>query len=157
MPSAACGPHPLDEELTIIDPFRDIATHEFMVAQSRAAEHLPAVIADRFRPRPAFFLVVRGDSMDRTGLHDSELVAIRAEAEPCEGKVIVARLDNEVTLKHYRRVDEETVELRPESHNEEHAPQRVDLAKDELHIDGSVVGALIGGVFECTAAPDSAA
>ena len=55
---------------------------------------MPAVIADRFRPRPSFFLTVPGDSMDCTGLYDGDLVAIRAEAEPCDGRVMVARLDN---------------------------------------------------------------
>ena len=120
-----------------------------MVAQSRSTERLPAVIADRSRPRPSYFLIVRGDSLDRTGLHDGDLVAIRADAEPCDGKIVVARLDDEVTLKRYRRIDEQTVELSPESHNTQHAPRRIDLTKETLSLDGYVVGALMGGMFEC--------
>ena len=36
------------------------------------------------------------------------------------------------------------VELRPDSHNAEHQPIRLDLAKHILHMDGVAVGALIG-------------
>ena len=39
-------------------------------------------------------------------LHDIDLVAIRADGEPCDGKVVIARLDNEVMLKRYRRIDD---------------------------------------------------
>ena len=157
MSGAARGPNLLDEELTIIDPFREIATHETMAAQSRTTERLPAVLANHIRPRPSYFLKVRGDLMDHTGLHDGDLVAIRAEAEPCDGKIVVARLDNEVSLKRYRRVDEETVELRPESHNDAHALRRIDLSKEDLHTDDYVVGTLMGGMFDCAGAPDPSA
>ena len=64
----------------------------------------------------------------------------------------MARLDNEVTLKRYRRVDEQTMELSPENHNEARVTRRIDLSKDELHIDGYVVGALFGDVFQCNLA-----
>ena len=66
------------------------------------------------------------------------MVAIRANAEPCNGKIVVVRLDNEITLKRYRRIDEQTVELRPESHNEARTARRIYLSHDELHIDGYV-------------------
>ena len=75
-----------------------------------------------FRPTPDYFLTVRGDSMGRTGLRDGE----------------------EVTRKRFVRVDKRHVELRPDSHNPEHEPIRIDLAKHILHIDGVAVGALIG-------------
>lgn len=157
MPDTQRGIRLLDQDLPVIEPLGEIAAGEPIVARSRTTERLPAVIADRFRPRPSYFLVVRGDSMDRTGLHDGDLVAVCSDAEPCDGKIVVARLDNEVTLKRYRLIDEKTVELCPESHNEAHAPRRIDLAKEEMHIDGYVVGALMGGIFECATAHDTAA
>ena len=42
------------------------------------------------------------------------------------------------------RLDPKHVELRPESSNPEHEPIWIDLAREQLHIDGIVVGALIG-------------
>ena len=97
-----------------------------------------------FSPTPDYFLTVRGDSMDRTGLRDGDVVAIRATPEANNGDVVVARFGDEVTLKRFIRVDQRRVELRPDSHNAEHEPIRIDLAKHILHIDGVVVGALIG-------------
>lgn len=157
MSGAAHGPNLHDKEFTIIDPSREIATQESMVAQSRTTERLPALLAERFRPERSYVLPMTRNPRDRTGVQDGEAVATRADAEPCDGKFVVARLDNQVTLKRYRRVDDHTIELCPESHNEAHAVRRVHLAKDELHIDGYVVGALIGGALSCADATASAA
>ena len=87
---------------------------------------------------------VHGDSMDRTGFRDGDVVAIRATPEAKNGDVVVARFGDEVTLKRFVRLDERHVELRPDSHNPEHETKRIDLAKHILHIDGVAVGALIG-------------
>ena len=42
------------------------------------------------------------------------------------------------------RLDAHHVELRPDSHNPEHEPIAIDLAKHIPHIDGVAVGVLIG-------------
>ena len=49
-----------------------------------------------------------------------------------------------LTLKRFVRVDKRHVELRPDSHNPEQQPIRLDLARHTLHIDGVAGGALIG-------------
>ena len=82
--------------------------------------------------------------MDRTGLRDGDVVAIRATPEASNGEVVVARFGDEVTLKRFVRLDARRVELRPDSHNAVHQAIEIDLAKHILHIDGVVVGALIG-------------
>ena len=86
--------------------------------------------------------------MDRTGLRDGDLVAIQAMPEAVYGQIVVARLDDEVTLKRFIRTGDHHVELRPESHNEEHQPIIVDLSRSDLSIDGIAVGALIGGLAD---------
>ena len=101
-------------------------------------------LAERFRPTPDYFLTVRGDSMDRTGLRDGDVVVIRVTPEVHNGDVVVARFGDEVTRKRFVRVDKRHVELRPDSHNPEHEPIRIGLAKHILHIDGVAVEALIG-------------
>ena len=93
---------------------------------------------------PDYFLTVRGDSMDRTGLRDGDVVAIRATPEAKNGDVVVARFGDEVTLKRFVRLDAHHVQLRPDSHNAKQKPIRIDLAKHILDIDGVAVGALIG-------------
>ena len=116
-------------------------------------ERVPAAVADCLRPRPDYFLTVRGDSMDRTGLRDGDVVAVRATWEAMSGDVVVARFGDEVTLKRFRRIDRRNIELVPESSNPEHEPIRLDLAKHILHIDGVMARALIVAANEKTMDP----
>ena len=97
--------------------------------------------------QPDFFLRVEGDSMDRLGFFTGSVVAIRAQSTAEHGEVIVARIGDQVTLKRYRRIDEQRVELRPESTNPEHQPIVVDLETDAFEVCGVAVGALLGDGF----------
>ena len=144
LPNTRRGIRVLDEQVPLVGRLFEVAAGTPIVAESNIVEHIPAAVAERFRPRPDYFLTVRGDSMDRTGLRDGDVVAIRATPEAENGDVVVARFGDEVTLKRFIRHDRRHVELRPESHNPEHEPMDIDLAKHLLHIDGVAVGALIG-------------
>ena len=140
---ATSGDLPL---IDLVAPRGEIAAGEPIVAEERIVDRIPDAIAVRFSPRPDYFLTVRGDSMDRTGLRDGDVVAVRATPEAKSGDVVVARFGDEVTLKRFVRLDARHVELRPESHNPAHEPRRLDLAKHILNIDGVAVGALIGRI-----------
>ena len=131
------------EDLPVV-PAGRIAAGEPILAEGRIVDRMAREVAERFRPPPSYFLEVYGDSLDRLGLSSGDLVAVHATPEPENGQVVVARIDDEVTLKRLRRLDERHVELSPESTNPRHRPRVVDLAETELHIDGVMVGALIG-------------
>ena len=125
-----------------------IAAGEPILAEGRVTARLPRAVQQVFSPRPDYFLEVRGDSMDKLGLRTGSVVAIKAQAVADNHDVVVARIDDEVTLKRLVRTSQRhTVELRPESTNPEHHVIVVDLAHTELHIDGVAVGALIGSGF----------
>ena len=64
-----------------------------------------------------------------------------------DGEVIVAKLEGEVTLKRYVRLDERHIELRPESTNPDHRPIAIDLEPDPFEIAGVAIEALIGDGF----------
>ena len=128
----------------LVEPIGEIAAGEPIVAESRIVDRIPATVAERFSPTPDYFLTVRGDSMDRTGLRDGDVVAIRSTPEANNGDVVVARFGDEVTLKRFRRISKRHVELQPDSHNPEHKSIAIDLAKHILHVDGVAVGALLG-------------
>ena len=130
--------------IDLVEAIGEIAAGEPIVAESRIVDRIPEAVAERFRPTPDYFLTVRGDSMDRTGLRDGDVVAIRATPDAKSGDVVVARFGDEVTLKRFVRIDTRHVELRPDSNNPAHEPIEIDLAKHILHIDGVAVGALIG-------------
>ena len=134
------------DDLPLVGPVAEIAAGTPILADAHIVERLPAAIAERFHPRPDYFLTVRGDSMNRTGLCDGDIVAIHRTTSPESGLVVVARFGDEVTLKRFVRIDERHVELRPESHNPAHEVMKLDLAKHILDIDGVAVGALIGQI-----------
>lgn len=95
-----------------------------------------------FQPRAHYLLKVRGMSMKDIGIMDGDLVAVHRTPEVRNRQVVVARLDNEVTVKRYKQ-DGKIVWLLPE--NDEFEPIRVDLKEQSLIIEGIVVGVLRQG------------
>ena len=60
---------------------------------------------------------------------------------------VVARREDELTLKCYVRTDERRGEFRPERSNPAHQPIQGDFEKESFEIVGVAVGALIGDGF----------
>jgi repressor LexA len=92
---------------------------------------------DLFQPKPHYLLKVSGMSMKDAGIHDGDLVAVHRTPEVRNRQIIVARLENEVTVKRYRQ-EGSVVWLLPE--NPDFEPIRVDLKEETLVIEGIVVG-----------------
>jgi repressor LexA len=92
-----------------------------------------------FQPRPHYLLKVRGMSMRNAGILDGDLVAVHRTPEVRNRQIVVARLENEVTVKRYRQ-DGSIAWLLPE--NEDFEPIRVDLKQESMTIEGIVVGVL---------------
>jgi SOS regulatory protein LexA len=90
-----------------------------------------------FQPRPHYLLKVKGMSMRNAGILDGDLVAVHRTPEVRNRQIIVARLENEVTVKRYRQ-DGAIAWLLPE--NEDFEPMRIDLREESLTIEGVVVG-----------------
>lgn len=97
---------------------------------------------DIFQPRPHYLLKVTGMSMKDVGILDGDLVAVHRTPEVRNRQIVVARLENEVTVKRYRQ-EGTVVWLLPE--NAEFEPIRVDLKEEPLLIEGVVVGVLRRG------------
>jgi repressor LexA len=105
-----------------------------------AEEHIEAryqIDPDLFKKQPHFLLRVQGMSMRDAGILDGDLVAVHRTPEVRNRQIIVARLENEVTVKRYRQ-EGHRVWLMPE--NPEFAPIQVDLREQNLTIEGIVVG-----------------
>jgi len=96
-----------------------------------------------FNPKPHYLLRVQGMSMKNAGILDGDLVAVHRTPEVRSRQIIVARLDDEVTVKRYRQ-DGSLVWLLPE--NEEFEPIQVDLREQGLVIEGVVVGVIRDGL-----------
>ena len=111
-----------------------------------AEEHIEAhykVDPHIFNPKPHYLLRVQGMSMKNAGILDGDLVAVHRTPEVRSRQIIVARLDDEVTVKRYRQTGS-LVELLPE--NEEFEPIKVDLAEQAMVIEGVVVGVIRDGI-----------
>ncbi len=96
-----------------------------------------------FDPKPHYLLRVHGMSMKDAGILDGDLVAVHRTPEVRSRQIIVARLEDEVTVKRYRQ-DGTMVWLLPE--NSEFEPIQVDLAHQALVIEGVVVGVIRDGI-----------
>jgi len=92
-----------------------------------------------FSPKPHYLLRVQGMSMRNAGILDGDLVAVCRTPEVRNGQVVVARLEEEVTVKRYRQ-EGPVVWLLPE--NPDFEPIRVDLKESAMVIEGVVVGVL---------------
>ncbi|CAN1519830.1 LexA SOS-response transcriptional repressors (RecA-mediated autopeptidases) [Burkholderiaceae bacterium] len=56
-------------------------------------------------PEATFFLRVKGNSMIGAGIHDGDLLVVDRSLEPNHGRVVIAVLDGELTVKrlHHQR------------------------------------------------------
>jgi repressor LexA len=105
-----------------------------------AQEHIEAryqIDPDLFKKPPHFLLRVQGMSMRDAGILDGDLVAVHRTPEVRNRQIIVARLENEVTVKRYRQ-EGHRVWLLPE--NPDFTPIQVDLREQDLVVEGIVVG-----------------
>lgn len=110
-----------------------------------AAEHIEdhlRIDPSMFDPVAHYLLRVEGMSMKDAGILDGDLVAVHRTPNVRSRQIIVARLEDEVTVKRYRQ-EGRTVWLLPE--NEDFVPIEVDLDKQHLVIEGVVVGLLRNG------------
>jgi repressor LexA len=90
-----------------------------------------------FRPRADYLLRVKGMSMIGAGIFDGDLLAVHRTPEAKSGEIVVARVDDEVTVKRFRRRGN-MVRLIPE--NPDFPPIIVDLRRVALVIEGVGVG-----------------
>ncbi len=94
-----------------------------------------------FSPRADYFLRVSGMSMKDAGIIDGDLLAVHRTTEARQNQIVVARIDDEVTVKRLHRTRERhIVELLPE--NADFAPLRIDMREHDFTLEGISVGVL---------------
>ena len=94
--------------------------------------HVPAAM---FRYKPDYLLRVTGDSMVNAGILDNDLIAVRRQSTAKAGQIVVARHDDEVTVKELQ-IDNGEVVLLPA--NDAYAPIRIPA--EMVTIEGVYVG-----------------
>jgi repressor LexA len=110
-----------------------------------AAQHIEAryrVDPALFAPRADFLLRVRGSSMKDVGILDGDLLAVHKSTDARQGQIVVARLDDEVTVKRFKRRSHEVTLL---AENADFAPIVVDTRVTSFEIEGIAVGLVRNG------------
>ena len=110
-----------------------------------AAEHIDRYCPlppKYFTPRADYLLRVRGLSMKDVGILEGDLLAVHRTDRVRNGQIVVARLEEEVTVKRFERKGHHVTLL---AENPEFAPIELDLRQDPLEIEGIGVGVIRGG------------
>lgn len=96
--------------------------------------------ASFFAPPAHYLLQVCGDSMINAGIFDGDLLAVHSTTDVKEGQIAVVRIDDEVTVKRWKRVSANRVDLIAE--NDEFAPIEIDLSAQSVFVEGISVGVI---------------
>jgi repressor LexA len=107
------------------------------------AEHKPEAVFEvsvKFAvPGHLYFLLrARGNSMNKSGITDGDLVLVRKQPTAEQGERVVVLINDEATIKHFRR-KADIVALHPNSTDKSHQP--IFLSGDAI-IQGVVITAL---------------
>ncbi|WKE65834.1 transcriptional repressor LexA [Gallaecimonas kandeliae] len=97
-----------------------------------------------FHPHADFLLRVKGESMKKIGIMDGDLLAVHSTSQARNGQVVVARVEDEVTVK---RLQQNGHQLRLIAENDDFKDILVDLRETPVTIEGLAVGVIRNNQF----------
>ena len=115
-----------------------VAAGEPILAEEHVECHYQ-VDPDLFKPSADFLLRVNGMSMKDIGILDGDLLAVHRTTDVHNGQVVVARVDEDVTVK---RLEKQGRQVLLHAENDEFEPIKVDLASQPFNIEGIAVGVI---------------
>ncbi|OAT31611.1 transcriptional repressor LexA [Proteus myxofaciens] len=131
----------LEEEPDGLPLIGRVAAGEPLLAQEHIESHYQ-VDPMLFKPSADFLLRVNGMSMKDIGIMDGDLLAVHKTQDVHNGQVIVARIEDEVTVKRFKKSGNK-IELHAE--NPEFSPIIVDLREQNFTVEGLAVGVIRNG------------
>jgi len=115
-----------------------VAAGEPILAQEHIEGHY-RVDPSLFKPSADFLLRVSGMSMKDIGILDGDLLAVHRTTDVHNGQVVVARVDDDVTVK---RLEKKGRQVLLHAENDDFSPIKVDLATQPFNIEGIAVGVI---------------
>ena len=115
-----------------------VAAGEPILAQEHVESHCQ-VDPTLFKPAADFLLRVNGMSMKDIGIMDGDLLAVHKTQVAENGQVIVARVDDDVTVK---RLEKAGRKVLLHAENDEFSAIEVDLENESFNIEGLAVGVI---------------
>ena len=138
VPGASRGIRIIDAEPEGLPIVGSVAAGSPVLAVENIDEHLK-VGANLFSQPAHYLLRVKGLSMREAGILEGDLIAVNRELAPRNGDTVVARIDDDVTVKRLQK-NGKIVELHPE--NPDFDVIQVDPERHDFAIEGVVVGLL---------------
>ena len=127
-----------EEEAVPLPVIGRVAAGEPIMAVENIEDH-HLIDPQLFSPSADYLLRVKGMSMCNIGILDGDLLAVHSTKEARNKQIVVARVDDEVTVKRFHRARNK-VTLYPE--NDDFEPIEVDLKQQDFAIEGIYVGVL---------------
>ena len=87
-----------------------------------------------------YYLRVKGDSMLDAGIFEEDLIGVKKTTEVKVGTIVVARINDEVTVKTLEKISSNKVILKPENSN--YSNIEINTSVDEVFFEGTCVGLL---------------
>jgi repressor LexA len=112
-----------------------------ILAEQHIDDHL-RIDPRMFSPHADYLLRVRGLSMMDIGILDGDLLAVHRTHEARSGQIVVARINDEVTVKRFRRRGNKVTLI---AENPDFDPIEADLKHDDFAIEGIAVGIIRNG------------
>lgn len=117
-----------------------VAAGNPILAEQNIEEYC-AVHESFFKPKADYLLTVHGNSMRNAGILNGDLIAVHSTKQVRNNDIVVARIDDEVTVKRFRRErNRAVVQLCPE--NPDFDVIEVDLRGANFAIEGLCVGVI---------------
>lgn len=107
-----------------------------ILAQENIDHHL-SIPPNLFKPEADFLLEVQGDSMKNAGILDGDYIAVKKTQEAKNSQIIVARVNDEVTVKRFKERGHKVYLL---AENEDYPTIEINLKEDHFAIEGTFCG-----------------
>lgn len=109
-----------------------------ILAEENIEGYIPVSTAIAKPGAKHYLLHAHGDSMNNAGIRHGDVVLVRQQSAANEGERVVALIDDEATIKEYRRSNGMVV-LMPRSTNRKHKPI---ILTDDFQVQGVVVAVI---------------
>ncbi|MBI4654520.1 MAG: repressor LexA [Nitrospirae bacterium] len=92
-----------------------------ILAQENIEGYIPVSVSLAKPGFKYFLLRAKGDSMNKAGINDGDLILVRQQSSAQNGDIVVAMIDDEATVKEFQH-SKNCVVLMPRSSNKNHKP-----------------------------------
>lgn len=138
IPGTSRGIRIVEEEAPGLPIVGRVAAGEPILAQEHIEDYC-TIAPEFFHPKADFLLEVQGDSMIKIGIHNGDYIAVHKTNNARNGNIIVARVDEDVTVKRYEKLRSKVL-LHPE--NDDYQTIEVNPKDQEFNIEGLFVGVI---------------